>query len=111
MDDPYIFTDAADGSVPWKPDAVSQYFARMRKRIGLDHLDFHYLRKFMETYGQEMGYSITQVAMRAGHDLSIAAKHYSGRVTETDRALATAVASLLAVGPTSKRALDSSTRT
>jgi len=41
--------------VPWKPDAVSQYFARMRKRIGLDHLDFHYLRKFMDTYGQEMG--------------------------------------------------------
>ncbi len=93
--DPYIFTDAADGSVPWKPDAVSQYFARMRKRIGLDHLDFHYLRKFMETYGQEMGYSVTQVAMRAGHDPSIAAKHYSGRVTETDRALATAVASLI----------------
>ena len=53
----------------------------------------------METYGQEMGYSVTQVAMRAGHDPSIAAKHYSGRVTETDRALATAVASLLAVGP------------
>lgn len=53
-------------------------------------------RKFMETYGQEMGFSITQVAMRAGHDPSIAAKHYSGRVAETDRALANAVASLLA---------------
>ncbi len=54
------------------------------------------LRKFMETYGQEMGYSVTQVAIRAGHDPSIAAKHYSGRVAETDRALANAVASLLA---------------
>ena len=63
--------------------------------VGLDHLDFHYLRKFMETYGQEMGYSVTQVAMRAGHDPSIAAKHYGGRVSETDRALATAVASLI----------------
>ena len=38
----------------------------------------------METYGQEMGYSVTQVAMRAGHDPSVAAKHYSGRVAETD---------------------------
>ena len=66
------------------------------KRIGLDHLDFHYLRKFMETYGQEMGYSVSQVALRAGHDPSIAAKHCSGRVSETDRALATAVASLIA---------------
>ena len=80
IDDPYVFTDAADGSEPWKPDTVSQYFGRMRKRVGLDHLDFHDLRKFMETYGLEMGYSVTQVAMRAGHDPSIAAKHYSGRV-------------------------------
>jgi len=48
------------------PDSISQYFARMRTRVGLGHLDFHYLRKFMETYGQEAGYSVTQVAMRAG---------------------------------------------
>ena len=53
---------------------------------------------YLETYGQEMGYSVTQVAMRAGHDPSIAAKHYSGRVAETDRALAAAVASLIAPG-------------
>lgn len=94
--DAFLFTDAADGSEPWKPDAVSRFFARLRKRIDLDHLDFHYLRRFMETYGQEMGYSVAQVAMRAGHDPAIAAKHYSGRVSETDRALANAVASLLA---------------
>ena len=50
----------------------------------------------METYGQEMGYSVSQVAMRAGHDPSVAARHYSGRVVETDRELAQAVASLLA---------------
>jgi integrase len=93
--DPFVFTDAVDGSAPWKPDTISQYFGRLRTRIGLDHLSFHDLRKFMETYGQEMGFSVTQVAMRAGHDPSIAAKHYSGRVSETDRALAAAVASLL----------------
>jgi integrase len=96
VDDPYVFTDAADGSEPWKPDTISQYFGRMRQRVGLDHLDFHDLRKFMETYGQEMGYSVTQVAMRAGHDPSIAAKHYSGRVSETGCRLAAAVASLIA---------------
>jgi hypothetical protein len=48
------FTDSADGSEPWKPDTISQYFGRMRTRVGLDHLDFHDLRKLMETYGQEM---------------------------------------------------------
>ena len=96
--DPYVFTDVVDGSEPWKPYGISQYFDRMRKRVDLDHVKFHHLRKFMETYGQEMGYSVTQVAMRAGHDPSIAAKHYSGRVAETDRALAEAVASLLQAG-------------
>ena len=53
----------------------------------------------METYGQEMGYPVTQVALRAGHDPVIAAKHYSGQVSETDRALAAAVASLITDGP------------
>ncbi|MFN3215294.1 MAG: tyrosine-type recombinase/integrase [Acidimicrobiales bacterium] len=95
VDDPFVFTDAVDGSSPWKPDTISQYFGRLRHRVGLDHLSFHDLRKFMETYGQEMGFSVVQVAMRAGHDPSIAAKHYSGRVSPTDRALAAAVASLL----------------
>jgi len=94
--DAYVFSDDIEGAVPWKPDAVSQYFGRLRRRAGLPHIGFHYLRKFMETYGQEMGYSRSQVAMRAGHDPSVAARHYSGRVEETDRDLANAVASLLA---------------
>jgi len=55
----------------------------------------HDLRRFMETYGQELGYSVAQVAMRAGHDPSVAARHYSGRMHETDRQLAAAVATLL----------------
>jgi hypothetical protein len=40
-----------------------------------------------------MGHSIAQVAMRAGRDPTVAARHYSGRVIETDRDLAQAVAS------------------
>ena len=83
--DAYVFSDDIEGALPWKPDAVSQYFGRLRQRTGLVHLDFHSLRKFMETYGQEMGYSVAEVAMRAGHDPAVAAKHYSGRVVETDR--------------------------
>lgn len=97
VDDPFVFTDAADGSVPWKPTMITRNFQRLRARVGLDHVDFHDLRKFMETYGQEMGYSVTQVALRAGHNPAVAAKHYSGRVSETDRALANAIGSLLAL--------------
>ena len=95
VDDPYVFSDSLDGSVPWRPDTVSHHFARLRKRAGVQHLGLHSLRKFMETYGQEMGYSITQVALRAGHNPTVAAQYYSGKVAETDRQLAEAVASLL----------------
>lgn len=49
----------------------------------------------METYGQNLGFSAVQVALRAGHDPSVAARHYTGSLLETDRALATAVAALL----------------
>lgn len=93
--DAYVFSDEPDGTVPWKPGAVTRYFDRLRKRVGLDGVDFHHLRKFMETYGQEAGFSPVQVALRAGHDPSVAARHYTGSVAETDRALAMAVASLL----------------
>ncbi len=97
VDDAYVFSDAADGSEPWKPGSVTQYFNRLRDRAGLAHLNLHSLRKFMETYGQEMGYSMTQVALRAGHNPAVAARYYSGKVDETDRQLAQAVAGLLAV--------------
>lgn len=99
LEDCYIFSDTIDGSEPWKPGAVTQYFSRLRKRVGLDHLNFHSLRKFMETYGQDLGYSAVQVALRAGHDPSVAAKHYTGKVAEADRALADSVAGLLRSEP------------
>lgn len=95
VDDAFVFSDAPDGSEPWKPGAVTRYFARLRERVGLEDLDFHYLRKFMETYGQDLGFSPVPVAMRAGHDPSVAARHYTGRLDDADRALSHAVASLL----------------
>jgi integrase len=95
IDDAYVFSDSPDGSEPWKPGSITRYFARLRERVGLEHLDFHYLRKFMETYGEDLGFSPVQVAMRAGHDPSVAAKHYTGSIEESDRALSLAVASLL----------------
>ena len=95
VDDPFLFSDAVDGSEPWRPSMITRYFARMRERASLEHLSFHSLRRFMSTYGQDLGFSGSQVALRAGHDPSVAAKHYTGGIAETDRALARAVASLL----------------
>lgn len=98
IDEPFLFSDSIDGSVPWRPSMVTRYFARLRERAGFGELDFHSLRKFMSTYGQDLGFSGAQVALRAGHDPSVAARHYTGRIAETDRALAHAVASLLVEG-------------
>ena len=51
----------------------------------------------MDTYGQELGFSLAQVAMRAGHDPAVASKHYTGRVVQADRDLALAISELLDV--------------
>jgi hypothetical protein len=96
VDDHYLFSDEPDCSVPWKPDSVSQYFGRLRDRAGIEHLSLHSLRKFMETYGQEWATRSRKSPLRAGRNPSVAARYYSGKVAETDRALAEAVASLLA---------------
>lgn len=93
--DPYVFTASLDGGEPWDPDTITQFFARIRGRVGLDHLAFKGLRRFMDTYGQELGFSMAQVAMRAGHDPAVAGKHYTGRVVQADRDLAGAIGELL----------------
>jgi hypothetical protein len=54
----------------------------------------------METYAQDLGFAPATVAMRAGHDPSVMSKHYTGRIEEADRALASAVAALISEPPT-----------
>ena len=81
---------------PGGPGAITLYFSRLRIRAGQPDLQFKQLRKFMETYGQDLGFSLAQVALRAGHDPAVASKHYTGRVSASDRALAAAIEDLLA---------------
>ena len=74
VDDPFLFSHEPEGDVPWLPGSISQYFGRLRERVGLDHLKFKHLRSFMDTYGQEAGFSLAQVALRAGHDPAVASR-------------------------------------
>jgi integrase len=74
---------------------VTRYFTRLRKRVGLDHLTFRTLRRFMDTYGQELGFSASQVAVRGGHDPSVALRYYIRVVADADRKVARAIASLI----------------
>lgn len=95
VDDPYLFSDQFDASVPWRPDMITHIFAKHRVAVGLDHLVFKGFRRFMTSYGQRAGFSLADVAIRAGNDPAVAAKHYTGRVAESDFELAGAVAALL----------------
>ncbi len=95
VQDPFIFTDSLDGSEPWHPDAITRYFGRLRSRLDLKHLTLKSLRAFMDTYGQDLGFTLTQVSLRAGHDPAVAARHYVGKVHETDRRIAESLAALL----------------
>jgi integrase len=96
IDDPYVLTVSLTGDDPWDPDTITQFFARIRKRLGLDdELKFHGFRRFMDTYGQELGFSLAQVSIRAGHDPAVASKHYTGKVAPSDRAIADAIGDLI----------------
>jgi integrase len=94
--DAFVFSDSADGSQPWRPDATTQYFTRLRSRSGVrSELQLKHLRKFMDTYGQELGFSLAQVAVRAGHDPAVAGRYYTGRVDSSDHRLAALIEDLL----------------
>lgn len=51
---------------------------------------------------QELGFSMAQVAMRAGHDPAVAGRHYTGRVLQSDRELADAIGALLTAADDSR---------
>ena len=68
VEDPFLFSDEPEGDVPWLPGSISQYFGRLRERVGLDRSKSKHLRSFMATYGREAGFPPAQVALRAGHD-------------------------------------------
>lgn len=98
-----MFACDVRGSDPWDPDTITQFFSRLRKRLDLEHLEFKGLRRFMDTYGQELGFSLAQVSMRAGHEPAVAAKHYTGRVLTADRELADAIGTLVSEASSGSR--------
>lgn len=107
VEDAYLFSDDLAGRRHWREDTTTKWFSKLADDAGkpddwpnetpgpLAHYTFKHLRKFMDTYGQELGFTDAQVASRAGHDPSVARKHYTGSVAATDKRLSTALAELL----------------
>jgi integrase len=94
--DCFVFSNEPDCSQPWRPDGVTQRFARLCDRLGLEGLRLKDLRDWMVTSLLESGQSVRTVAGRAGHARAgTTLHHYAAWVPAADRKAADAIGELL----------------
>jgi integrase len=91
----FVFTEAADGSVPIHPDRMSKVFATVRKNAGLPDVKLKDLRSYAITVlAHAAGLKVAQ--QFAGHrDITTTARHYTGSRAD---ATAAGLAALDAIG-------------
>jgi integrase len=65
--DAFVFSNAADGSESWFPDAVSRSFKRLCTREGMPDVRLHDVRNFVATQLLSAGVDVRTVAGRLGH--------------------------------------------
>lgn len=94
-DDAYLFSHDVLGRRPISEDWATRFVSDLTSTLELGFTAKH-LRKFMDTYGQDLGFTLAAVAARAGHDPAVAGKHYTGRVSPTDLKLSEGLAALVA---------------
>ena len=93
--DAYVFSSSLDGSVPVKPDSLTQFHVRLMKKLGMDYR-FHELRHFMATSMAASGVGIRTIAGRLGHaDPALTLRTYSHWLETADRDPADAVENVL----------------
>jgi integrase len=91
----YVFSTSLDGSVPVKPDSLTQFHVRLMKKLGMDYR-FHELRHFMATSMAASGVGIRTIAGRLGHaDPALTLRTYSHWLETADRDAADAVENVL----------------
>lgn len=94
--DAYIFSTAADGTIPWTPGAATQRFGRLRKTCGLEHVKLKELRHFAATAMYAEGIAATVVSGRLSHArTSTAHDIYAAWSPVADRAAAQLLGNLL----------------
>lgn len=92
----FLFSDDPLGQRPWREEQITRPFSKLADANGCAHLTFKHLRKFMSTYGRELGFTSEDVADRAGHDVAVAEKHYRGSVKSSrDQELSAGLAGLI----------------
>lgn len=94
--DGYVFSYEADGSAPWQPNSATQRFARLRSRVGLEHVRLHDMRHYVATRLIAAGVSVRTVSGRLGHSNSATTLNiYSHFVEATDQDAADLLGALL----------------
>jgi integrase len=94
--DAYVFSQALDATVPYRPDRVTGSFRRLRQELQLEHVNLHHLRHFMATRAIRGGVDLRTVAGRLGHaNGSITMKVYAHFLEEGDREAADVMGELL----------------
>jgi integrase len=90
VDNPFLFSADPTHSVPWKPDAASRAWVRLRSQIpGMERVRLHDLRHFMVTQMLAAGVDVRTVAGRAGHaNPSMTLNRYGHFMPAKDRAAA-----------------------
>jgi integrase len=100
--DAFIFSPYVDGSLPFRPDNVTNFFTRVRDELKLPDVRLHDLRHFTATQLIGAGVDVRTVAGRLGHtDPSMTLRVYSHALEERDRAAAAVMGRVL-VPPTAE---------
>lgn len=63
----YVWSQALDGSTPYRPGRVTGAFRGLRKRAGLPHLTLQGMRHFAATALAGRGVAVRTIAGRLGH--------------------------------------------
>lgn len=93
----YVWSDEANGSIPWRPSRLTRYLGRITKEEGIE-LSPHTLRHLNATHlanHQTYAVSLDSIARRLGHAKVTTTARYVHRVAESDRLAAQALNSFL----------------
>jgi integrase len=94
--DAFVLSDAPDGRVPWRPNRLTQAFARLRTQLSLDGVRLHDLRHFQATELIAAGVDVRTVAGRLGHaDPSTTLRIYAAFMEPADQGAARVIGGLL----------------
>ena len=92
----FVFSEAVDGSLPWRPDSTTRAFRSLCKKAGVEGVRLHDLRHYVATRLLSAGIDVRTVAGRLGHrNPSTTLNVYSHFVPESDHQAADALARIL----------------